>query len=150
MVSAPSDTAYRLKASIFFEVDVLWITGSSPHFTLTKNWLLSLPAFPPVFNNPQQKSIFHLCICYHWASKYLFDILISKTPAKQDLSHQYTEAPAREAHLSRSFLLSSLCMRKLTDSGNPAADNLFGHFEVIGRLQIDPVLRRLTKGLAEK
>jgi hypothetical protein len=28
-------------------------------------------------------------------------------------------------------------MRKLADSGDPAADNLFGHFEVIGRLQVD-------------
>ena len=48
------------------------------------------------------------------------------------------------------FPLSTLCMRKLTDSSDPPADNLFGHFEVIGRLQIDPVLGRLAKGLAEK
>jgi len=41
-------------------------------------------------------------------------------------------------------------MRKLRYSSDPAADNLFGHFEVIGRLQIDPVLRRLAEGLAEK
>jgi hypothetical protein len=41
-------------------------------------------------------------------------------------------------------------MRKLTDSSDPAADNLFGHFEVAGRLQVDPVLRRLAKGFAEK
>jgi len=41
-------------------------------------------------------------------------------------------------------------MRKLTDSSDPAADNLFGHFEVIGGLQVDPVLRRLAKGLIVK
>jgi len=41
-------------------------------------------------------------------------------------------------------------MRKFMDSSDPAADNLFGHFEVIGRLQVDPVLRRLAKDLAEK
>jgi len=52
--------------------------------------------------------------------------------------------------LVRLFLLSASCMRKLTDSSDPLADNPFGHFEVIGRLQIDPVLRRLAKNLAEK
>ena len=53
-------------------------------------------------------------------------------------------------HIRISSKVSTLCMRKLADSSNPAADNLFGHFEVIGRLQVDPVLRRLAKGLAEK
>lgn len=44
----------------------------------------------------------------------------------------------------------SSCMCKFLDSSDPAADNLFGHFEVIGRLQVNPVLRRLAEGLAEK
>jgi hypothetical protein len=41
-------------------------------------------------------------------------------------------------------------MRKLLDSSDPVVDNLFGHFEVIGRLQVDPVLRRMAKDLAEE
>ncbi len=41
-------------------------------------------------------------------------------------------------------------MAKFTDFGESAADDLFGHFEVIGRLQVDPVPRRLAKRLAEK
>ena len=34
-----------------------FVTGSIPHFIWTENWLSSLPTFPPVFNNPPQKSL---------------------------------------------------------------------------------------------
>ena len=41
------------------------------------------------FNNPQQKSIFHLCICYPWVSKYLkffICLYIYRLPFKQGMS----------------------------------------------------------------
>jgi hypothetical protein len=41
-------------------------------------------------------------------------------------------------------------MGKFTDFGESATDNLFSHFKVIGRLQVYPVLGRLSKRLSEK
>ena len=41
-------------------------------------------------------------------------------------------------------------MRKRSHRAQPAANFLLGNFQIVGRLQVEPVLRRLAEGAADE